>query len=478
MYRLALSQTPQANWLAVDLADLERRHGDWRAGWVRFERRLSEHGENGVVARMERIAPRWRGQPLDGKRVVVYSELGLGDDIQFVRYFPRFAEGVRRNGGEALLAVRSALHPLIRRFAPDCVALEAHDFERIDYTVGLMSMPLGIGLLPDQVDGRAYLDAAPERIDMWRRMLASDGTNALRVGLVSAGSPTHRRDVQRSIPVDALAPLWRLPDVAFYPVAPGREGDIAAMRSAGAHILALPDYQEHFHDSAAFVSALGDDRPGIALVLGQSGDAAMVRPGAAHSPARAGRLGTRGRARRGGAVGAAHRTSRAGRSAGVRARQPRIAGLAGIDRRHARAVADIERAVDIALRSVLHLHAVAVDLRGLFGSLLEQARQIEAQSRAAAHAIPAIPADAAGAHAERWPGRRPRVRRHGRQILLADDASRRERAVRRQRRRCARSGRARRERGECDGREARTRHALNSFSIQFHSSLLRAPARV
>jgi hypothetical protein len=60
-----------------------------------------------------------------------------------------------------------------------------------------------------------------------------------------------------------------LPDVAFYPVAPGREGDIAAMRSAGAHILALPDYQEHFHDSAAFVNALGDDRPGIALVLGQ-----------------------------------------------------------------------------------------------------------------------------------------------------------------------------------------------------------------
>jgi hypothetical protein len=132
-----------------------------------------------------------------------------------------------------------------------------------------MSMPLGIGLLPDQVDGRAYLDAAPERIEMWRRMLASDGTNALRVGLVWAGSPTHRRDVQRSIPVDALAPPWRLPDVAFYPVAPGREGDIAAMRSAGAHILALPDYQEHFHDSAAFVNALGDDRPGIALVLGQ-----------------------------------------------------------------------------------------------------------------------------------------------------------------------------------------------------------------
>lgn len=134
--------------------------------------------------------------------------------------------------------------------------MEAHDFGKVDYTVPMMSMPVWIGLLPHQVDGRAYLHAAPERIDMWRRILAADGSNALRVGLVWAGSPTHRRDAQRSIPVDALAPLWRVPGVAFYPVAPGREGDIAAMRSAGARLSELPEYREHFHDSAALVSAL------------------------------------------------------------------------------------------------------------------------------------------------------------------------------------------------------------------------------
>ncbi|BBP98421.1 hypothetical protein BSFA1_35500 [Burkholderia sp. SFA1] len=258
MYRVALTESPDEHGFAIDLADLELRRGAWRDGWLRFDRRLnrSQHGEHGVVARMERVGPSWRGQTLDGKRVVVYSELGLGDDIQFVRYFPQFAEGVRRNGGEALLAVRAALHPLIRRFVPDCVALEAHDFGTVDYTVAMMSMPLWIGLLPHQVDGRAYLHAAPERIDIWRSMLASDGSDALRVGLVWAGSPTHRRDAQRSVPIAALAPLWRLPGVTFYPVAPGREGDIAAMRSAGARIAELPEYTEHFHDSAALVSAL------------------------------------------------------------------------------------------------------------------------------------------------------------------------------------------------------------------------------
>ncbi|BBU29472.1 hypothetical protein BTHE68_32060 [Burkholderia sp. THE68] len=125
-----------------------------------------------------------------------------------MRYFPQFAESVRRNGGEARLAVRADLYPLIRRFAPDCVALEGHDFGTVDYTVGMMSMPRWIGLLPQQVEGCAYPDAAPERVDMWRRKLASDGGNVLRVGFVWAGSPTHRRDSQRSIPIDALAPLW------------------------------------------------------------------------------------------------------------------------------------------------------------------------------------------------------------------------------------------------------------------------------
>ncbi|SAK73177.1 TPR domain-containing protein [Caballeronia temeraria] len=256
MYRLALSQAPNASSIAVDLAELELRRGAWRDGWPRFERRVSAHGENSVVTRMERAGPRWRGESLAGKRVVVYSELGLGDDIQFVRYFPRFAESVRRNSGEALLAVRSTLHPLIRRFAPDCVVLETHDFSTVDYTVRMMSMPFWIGLLPDQVDGRAYLDAAPERIGMWRRMLSAGGTNALHVGLVWAGSPTHRRDAQRSMPVDALKPLWRLPNIVFHPVAPGRDGDIAAMRAADARIAGLPEYREHFHDSAALVSAL------------------------------------------------------------------------------------------------------------------------------------------------------------------------------------------------------------------------------
>jgi hypothetical protein len=258
MYRHALEIAPDNVDIAVDLADLELRRGAWHEGWTRFDRRLARERQSAnVVLFAESHAPRWRGERLAGKRVVVYSELGLGDDLQFVRLYPRFAEAVRSFGGHAQLAVRAPLMPLLKRFVPDCIAVEQQSFEGADFSVGMMSMPYWLGLMPDQVSGAPYLHADPLRVCSWRELTGAVETRTLHVGLVWAGSPTHRRDSQRSIPVDALAPLWRLPNIAFYPIAPGREADLKRMRAAGASIVEVAQhYREDFHDSAALITAL------------------------------------------------------------------------------------------------------------------------------------------------------------------------------------------------------------------------------
>jgi hypothetical protein len=257
-YRRAFEMAPNNVDIAVDLADLELRRGAWSEGWARFDRRLSRERQTGnVVLFAESHAPRWRGEPLVGKRVVVYSELGLGDDLQFVRFYPRFADAVRNAGGHAQLAVRPPLLPLVKRFVPDCVVVERDAFEAADFSVGMMSVPYWIGLMPDDVHGAPYLQADPHRVGTWRGLLNTGDSRALRVGLVWAGSPTHRRDSQRSIPVGALAPLWHLPNIAFYPVAPGRDADVENMRASGASIVDVTQhYREDFHDSAALLTAL------------------------------------------------------------------------------------------------------------------------------------------------------------------------------------------------------------------------------
>jgi tetratricopeptide (TPR) repeat protein len=255
-----LGVDPQQVQAAVDLADLELRRNAWSLAWPRFEARLAreDRGRNNVVTLMADFAPRWRGEPLAGKTLVVHSEQGSGDDIHMVRFVPHLAAWVRASGGRLVLAVRRPLQSLFARFYADCVAIEGSSFAGTDYILPMMSLPRVLGLLPAQVSGGAYLHADPQRLDPWRVLVRASAPDArLHVGLVWSGSPTHRRDSQRSIPLDALKPLLALPGVAFHPLTPGRAADVAALAGQGYRVRDLTaHYEAGFDDVAAHLRAL------------------------------------------------------------------------------------------------------------------------------------------------------------------------------------------------------------------------------
>ena len=259
----ALALDPNAAQPAIDLADLELRRGDWSTAWPRFEARLSrdDREANNVVSVMARLCPRWRGEPLAGKTLVVHSEQGNGDDIQMVRFLPALAARVWDEGGRLVLAVRRPLQPLFARFYADCVSIEDGPLgkRRADYGLPMMSMPHTLGLQPEQVRGAAYLQADPQRLAQWQAKVraADDEAAALHVGLVWSGSPTHRRDGKRSIPLASLAPVLALPNVVFHPLTPGLSADVAAMTAQGYRVCDLTGlYEAGFDDVAAHVAAL------------------------------------------------------------------------------------------------------------------------------------------------------------------------------------------------------------------------------
>jgi tetratricopeptide (TPR) repeat protein len=261
----SLALDPNAVQPAVDLADLELRRGDWSTAWPRFEARLrrDDREANKVVTVMARLCPRWRGEPLAGKRLVVHSEQGNGDDIQMVRFLPELAARVSDEGGRLVLAVRRALQPLFARFYGDCVSIEDGPLGKLDYEpdygLPMMSVPHTLGLQAKQVRGAAYLQADPQRLAQWQAKVraADDEAAALRVGLVWSGSPTHRRDGKRSIPLASLAPVLALPNVVFHPLTPGLSADVAAMTAQGYRVCDLTGlYEAGFDDVAAHVAAL------------------------------------------------------------------------------------------------------------------------------------------------------------------------------------------------------------------------------
>ncbi|WP_025598912.1 hypothetical protein [Burkholderia sp. WSM2230] len=260
MLHEALMANSNAVTPAVDLADLELRRGAWTSGWQRFEARLSREDRepNNIVSVMARLCPRWHGETLAGKTLVVHSELGNGDDIHMVRYVPQLAARVREQGGRLVLCVRKSLQALLARFYDDCVSIEEGPLGAPNYSLPLMSLPLVLDLQPQQVRGDAYLHADAGKVAAWRKRLRAHAPQArLHVGLVWAGSPTHRRDHRRSIAPAALEPLLSLADVAFYSLTPGRMAEIAVMTARGYSVCDMTaDYPSGFDDVAAHMAAL------------------------------------------------------------------------------------------------------------------------------------------------------------------------------------------------------------------------------
>ena len=180
--------------------------GDWAGGLADHEWRWRRRG---VVVPGFGL-PRWRGEPLSGKRLLAWGEQGYGDAIQFARLVP----AVHARGARVTLVCRPRLKRLFASLAGvERVVGFGERLPAADLEVPLMSLPLRLGLAPEEMAATApYLAADPQDIRRWRRLMPSGRP---RVGIVWAGNPEHRQDRARSLAVDRLAPLWRLERVLF-----------------------------------------------------------------------------------------------------------------------------------------------------------------------------------------------------------------------------------------------------------------------
>jgi len=203
--------------------------------------------------------PVWRGEPLDGRRVLVLSEQGYGDVIQFARFLPRLAE----RGGEVLVEAPTALRALIARI-PGVAACPpfGHVPAGIDCVVPLASLPfaLGCGDTSELAGPVPYLMPPPDR-----HVALDDGGDDRRfkVGVSWAPKPTPgpgyalRSLTRRAMPVDLLARLTGLPGIRFYGLQKGGAGDAAAVGvSAAPGLIDLAPRLGDFADTAAVLARL------------------------------------------------------------------------------------------------------------------------------------------------------------------------------------------------------------------------------
>jgi hypothetical protein len=170
--------------------------------------------------------PLWDGRRLNGT-LLVPSEQGAGDAIQFVRYLPIVAELCDRLlflCPENLFSLLAGLPGVAELRGPGTV--QVSEFQSY---IPLLSLPLVLGTTLETIPCRIpYLTPEPRTIDPGPPSIA---TPRLKVGLAWAGSPTHQNERHRSCRLADLAPLLAVPDVAFYSLQVGPQA--AELREPG-----------------------------------------------------------------------------------------------------------------------------------------------------------------------------------------------------------------------------------------------------
>ena len=205
----ALAQASDDDEVLYHVSNLDLLQGNWREGWARFERRLAL----GVGVPDDFKAPpfpRWTGEPLGDKALVLRCEQGLGDRIQFCG----FAAELAQRGNRVILWTNASSAPLLRTVPG--VERVITDIESIDNAgqarwLPMMSLPFVLGTTPDTVPARVpYLAADPQRIAGWRERLGGEG---FKIGITWQGSTDFRLDRSRSLPLAAFAPLAQIDGV-------------------------------------------------------------------------------------------------------------------------------------------------------------------------------------------------------------------------------------------------------------------------
>jgi len=226
--------------------------GNFEAGWTGREARSKVPSLS--IARFEFPQPMWLGkESIDGKTIVIHTDEGLGDSIQFVRYVPLVAA----LGARVILVVEDAVFPLLSGLdgVSRCLPKSVGMLPAFDTYCPMSSLPLAFGTRLETIpSSTAYLPAPAEsRLQAWEHRLGPH--DRLRIGLVWSGNPNHKNDYNRSIPLRMLARVLDV-DATFVSLQKDPRPDDKAILLEQPEMIDLTADLTEFAETAALVSCL------------------------------------------------------------------------------------------------------------------------------------------------------------------------------------------------------------------------------
>ena len=192
----AIRLDPANETARFNLAVCYLLQGNYEQGWPAYEDRWNFEHLKGALPNLPK--PKWTGQDLTDKTILVIGEQGLGDTVQFAR----FIINLKAAGANVVLTVASTMVSL---FGPGTLAF-GDTLPEYDYWTPIMSIPGVLGItLKNLSSPLSYISVNAESVKQWQQRLGYK--KKLRVGFSWSG----RRDTwihqHKSVPFNQIIEL-------------------------------------------------------------------------------------------------------------------------------------------------------------------------------------------------------------------------------------------------------------------------------
>lgn len=195
LFKQAIILAPENAESHNNLAFTQLLLGDFENGWKEYEWRWKCKDFHSKRRNFDQ--PLWDGSSLKEKTILLHTEQGLGDTIQFMRYVP----SVKKYGGKIFVeceAKMAHLFHVYRKFATFIV--KGDTLPKFDVHSPLLSLPFilktTLKTIPSKV---GYIHSDPSLSKKWDKKISNN--KKIKLGICWQGNKEQKHDHKRSIPL-------------------------------------------------------------------------------------------------------------------------------------------------------------------------------------------------------------------------------------------------------------------------------------
>jgi len=213
-YEIAIDLNPNYSEAYWNKACVHLLKGDYEIGWELYEWRwkLNKFSPPPTSQQNHKL---WLGQNLiAGKSILIISEQGLGDCIQFFRYVRYLAEKIQC---KVIFQCYEQLLELFRQnYTDNLIIIDKQDsIPEHDYYCPILSLPLALSKSHRYVtcNQSSYLYTIPNKTSYWKNRLGTQKKR--RIGLVWSSISGFKDDTKRSLNLVDLINIIPFHDFEF-----------------------------------------------------------------------------------------------------------------------------------------------------------------------------------------------------------------------------------------------------------------------